>query len=88
MSENQMIDTKLAGNGRLKAHFLKMNGDTVMTNYNEIAYDMLDIKRALDRCSINQLIEEREYVKNNTEPSTLKTATLGEIDRQIKERRG
>jgi hypothetical protein len=65
-----------------------MNGDTVMTNYNEIAYDMLDIERALDRCSINQLIEEREYVKNNTEPSMLKTATLGEIDRQIKERRG
>lgn len=71
-----------------KAHFLKMNGDTVMTNYNEIAYDMLNIKRALDRCSINQLIEEREYVKNNTEPSMLKTSILGEIDRQIKERRG
>lgn len=58
-----------------------------MANHNEIAYDMLDIKRALDRCSRSQLIEEREYVKNNNEPSMLKTATLGEIDRQIKERR-
>lgn len=52
----------------------------------EIVYDMITIKNALDRCTYEQLIDKKEYVSNQ-EDSFLKTSTLQEINRQLKDRK-
>ena len=56
-------------------------------SYNEIGYMMVDARRALDRCDLNTLVNEKARIEIEEPDSMLKTAVLMEIKTQIRERK-
>lgn len=55
-------------------------------SYNEVGCDMFDVRRALEKCDIKTLCDEKTRIENEEPDSMMKTAVLMEIKAQIRER--